>query len=285
MAPQLDHIVILVPHSTLLTPPPWITSNFTLSPGGRHGDSKTENKLIVFRDGTYLELIAFIDDSPDHRAGHFWDKPLGIIDYAFTSPADDSGFSAQCAGISQRLEGNALGVSFVEPKSGSRLREDGERIGWKVTFPTNVPRGKVPFWVHDVTPRSHRVPTSASATTHPCGAVGISRLTTMVPTSQAADFASIYTAVINAPSDKIPFHAGSWPIETVHPADGKPHVTLWAPDGERETEKKAAAAVASRGAYISGIMVAIERSGEKRNLQVDEEGLQHISLVPYFERY
>jgi hypothetical protein len=283
MAPQLDHIVILVPHSTLLSPPPWINSNFTLSPGGRHGDSKTENKLIVFRDGSYLELIAFIDDSPAHRSGHFWDRPFGIIDYAFTTTADD--FDEQYAGIVERLEGNDLGVSFVDPKSGSRLREDGERISWKVTFPSNIPRGQVPFWVHDVTPRSDRVPSSPSATTHPCGAVGISRLTTMVPPSQAPAFASIYTSIINAPSDKLPFHAGSWQIDTVVPCDGKPHVTLWAPDGGMESERKAAAAVARRGAYISGVMIAIERGGEKRNIKVDDEGLQHLQLVPYFERY
>lgn len=107
----------------------------------------------------------------------------------------------------------------------------------------------------------------------------------MVPPSTATSFAAVYTAVIGAPSDKIPFHAGSWQIDTVNPGDGKPHVTLWAPDGERETEKKAAAAVAERGAYISGVMLAIEKSGEKQNLQVDEHGLQHISLVPYRERY
>ena len=127
MAPQLDHIVILVPHATLLNPPDWITNNFTLSPGGRHGDNKTENKLIVFQDGSYLELIAFIDDLPEHRKGHWWDKPFGIVDYAFTTQDDPD---KQYAEMTKRLDGNPLGVGFVEPKSGSRLREDGERISW-----------------------------------------------------------------------------------------------------------------------------------------------------------
>lgn len=283
MAPQLDHIVILVPHSTLLSTPPWLTQNFTLSPGGRHGDSKTENKLVVFRDGSYLELIAFIDDLPEHRAGHFWDRPYGIVDVAFTFPTSD--FDEQYKGIVQRLEGNDLGVSFVEPRSGSRLREDGERISWRVTWPSNLPRGQLPFLVSDTTPRSHRVPLSPSATTHPCGAVGISRLTLMIPPSQALTITSLYTSFLATPSDILPFHAGSWALDTVVPSDGKPHVALWAPDETMESERKAAEAVERRGPYISGVMIAVERGGEKRNLQVDEKGLQWLQLVPYFERY
>jgi hypothetical protein len=37
----------------------------------RHGDNKTENKLIIFADGSYIELIAFIDDDPKLRDGHW----------------------------------------------------------------------------------------------------------------------------------------------------------------------------------------------------------------------
>lgn len=40
--------------------------------GGKHADGKTENKLILFRDGTYLELIAFVNDDPEKRKGHWW---------------------------------------------------------------------------------------------------------------------------------------------------------------------------------------------------------------------
>ncbi|OCL03243.1 hypothetical protein AOQ84DRAFT_392409, partial [Glonium stellatum] len=70
--PQLDHIVILLPHADLLNPPAWLTKHFTISPGGRHADNRTENKLILFQDGSYIELIAFIDDDPARRAGHWW---------------------------------------------------------------------------------------------------------------------------------------------------------------------------------------------------------------------
>src|SRR4051812_39623576 len=57
---NLDHIIILLPHHHILHPPPWLTDSFTISPGGIHSDGKTENRLICFRDGSYLEIIAFI---------------------------------------------------------------------------------------------------------------------------------------------------------------------------------------------------------------------------------
>ncbi|MBE7180065.1 MAG: VOC family protein, partial [Terriglobus roseus] len=65
---QLDHIIILVPHSLLASIPSSLSNAFTISPGGRHADGATENVLVVLRDGVYLELIAFADEArkPDH---------------------------------------------------------------------------------------------------------------------------------------------------------------------------------------------------------------------------
>src|SRR3954454_7959124 len=87
----LDHIIILLPHSTLEQLPSSLNSAFTVIPGGRHADGLTENKLIVFSDGTYLELIAFLPSTtPALRAAHWWgNKHPGIIDFAYTSPSVD----------------------------------------------------------------------------------------------------------------------------------------------------------------------------------------------------
>ena len=68
---QLDHVILLLPYQDLLNPPSWLTSNFIVSPGGLHADGKTENRLVLFEDGTYLELIAFINDDPVRRQGHW----------------------------------------------------------------------------------------------------------------------------------------------------------------------------------------------------------------------
>lgn len=53
--PRLDHIIFLVPYASLTTLPLWITDNFAITPGGQHADGQTENKLICFEDGSYLE--------------------------------------------------------------------------------------------------------------------------------------------------------------------------------------------------------------------------------------
>lgn len=168
-AAQLDHVVALLPYKDLIEPPEWITKNFTLSPGGRHADGRTENRLILFRDGTYLELIAFINDDPDKRKGHWWDLDYGIVDYALTT-ADAYDFDA----LRHELKQTGTGISYAEPQRGGRTRPDGVEIKWRVTFPTGAQRGEVPFWCHDMSPREYRVPVNETSTTHPCGAIGMS---------------------------------------------------------------------------------------------------------------
>lgn len=167
---QLDHIVLLLPLEDLQNPPVWLTSAFTISPGGRHGDQKTENRLIVFRDNTYIELIAFT--SEEARKGHWWgDKGYGIIDYAFTLRGGVAGYSD----IEKRIAALPIDSRFKpQPlKSGSRTKPDGEVVQWHVAFPPGDHRGAAPFWCFDVTPRSVRVPTEESLMKHPCGAIGV----------------------------------------------------------------------------------------------------------------
>src|SRR5437762_400207 len=84
--PSLDHIILLLPYSTLVNPPQSLTKTFTLTPGGRHADNKTQNKLLVFESGFYIELIAFIPPEEESRRGHWWGgKWGGFVDWAVTS--------------------------------------------------------------------------------------------------------------------------------------------------------------------------------------------------------
>lgn len=169
--PQIDHVVVLLPYSLITSPPSWLTSAFTLSPGGRHADNRTENRLVLFADGSYLELMAFIDDDPKNREGHPWDKPYGIIDWALTTTTEEQ---PDVKTINSRLEGKSSKVRYAEPVAGGRKRPDGVELQWKVTFPTGIERGVAPFWCHDVTEREKRVPLSKEATEHPSGALGVS---------------------------------------------------------------------------------------------------------------
>jgi Glyoxalase-like domain len=170
MAPvQLDHVVALLPYKDILDPPEWIRKNFSVSPGGRHADGKTENRLILFKDGTYLELIAFVNDDQDKRRGHFWDRSFGIVDYALTT-LELYDFDP----LQARLKQSGAGIEYALPQTGGRVRPDGVELKWEVTFPKGAKRGEVPFWCHDLTPRERRVPITDESSDHPCGAVGMS---------------------------------------------------------------------------------------------------------------
>ena len=153
-AAKLDHIVILVPYKALSEPPKWLSDLFHISAGGRHGDNKTENRLVLFPDGSYLELIAFIDDDPKHREGHWWGEgKLGsIIDIAFTSSEDGVKHYRKLHERVSGIDQDEPKIDFVEPRTGGRETEirtergmERKRIEWVVTFPTNVRRGVVPF--------------------------------------------------------------------------------------------------------------------------------------------
>ncbi|KAI1266496.1 glyoxalase-like domain-containing protein [Xylariaceae sp. FL1019] len=168
----LDHVVVLIPYDTLINPPAWITDNFTLSPGGRHADNRTENKLVFFQDGTYLEFIAFINDDAEKRKGHWWDREYGVVDFALTTKPDEP---LDHEALKKRMADSGTGITYGEPQAGGRAT-DGKEIKWQVTFPEGTERGTVPFWCEDVTPREWRVPLTKENTTHPCGALGMGRL-------------------------------------------------------------------------------------------------------------
>jgi hypothetical protein len=85
----LDHIVILVPHSFLTSPPAWFTNVFVPYPGGRHADGLTENTLVLFPDGSYIEFIAFVPGvDPGKREKHKWGRKaeFSVVDWALTLP-------------------------------------------------------------------------------------------------------------------------------------------------------------------------------------------------------
>ena len=165
---QLDHVVLLVPYRAILEPPGWIIDNFIVSTGGRHADGKTINRLILFKDGTYLELIAFINDDPVKAAGHGWDKDFGVVDIALTTRR-----AFDHKALQEKLRQTGTDISYADPLVGGRTSSDGPDLKWKVTIPQGIERGAVPFWCHDVTPRERRVRGTEGNTQHPCGAMGV----------------------------------------------------------------------------------------------------------------
>jgi len=47
---------------------------FVVTPGGEHADGLTRNALIPFKDGSYLELVAFVD--PERPRDNVWDRRI-----------------------------------------------------------------------------------------------------------------------------------------------------------------------------------------------------------------
>ncbi len=96
MSSVLDHIVLLLPPQQLSELPAWLAGELTVVPGGAHTGGQTENKLVLFPDGTYIELIAFVDGlDPERRRAHRWGgRSEGrIIDWALTLLDGDNDFA------------------------------------------------------------------------------------------------------------------------------------------------------------------------------------------------
>lgn len=152
--PLLDHIVILIPHSFLISPPSWFSAPFRFAPGGRHADGLTENRLVLLADGSYLEFIAFVPGGETRRLTHRWGrKPEGtVIDWALTlhAPGDDGDgdgdgdgddegkgeikHGAEFRKIQERVEqaDADAGIVYADPVRGGRVRPDGVQLRWAV---------------------------------------------------------------------------------------------------------------------------------------------------------
>lgn len=166
MALTLDHLVILVPDLDAAIAD-YRQLGFTVQPGGTHADGGTHNALVVFADGAYLELIAFLRPHPSHRwGGHAARGHSGFVDFALLP----SSVGAVVA------DANSRGLAYTGPFDGGRLRPDGEHLVWQMGLP---PAPELPFLCGDVTPRALRVPEGA-VRQHPNGVTGVACITVAV---------------------------------------------------------------------------------------------------------
>ncbi|KAJ3494424.1 hypothetical protein NLG97_g4085 [Lecanicillium saksenae] len=198
--PLLDHIVILVEHNTLTGIDERLHGMFTVAPGGRHADGLTWNRLILFEDGVYIELIAFFDTvDPDERKKHRWGTlPEGtIIDWA-CSLHEEKDFVC----IQREVLKAKSGWLYSDPVPGGRERPDGTVLEWAIGAATAadgtpVFPGTLPFWCLDRTPRKLRVPyeSSPELTNHPSGAKGVSRVVIETPQVDVSHFRDVYKAI------------------------------------------------------------------------------------------
>ena len=164
---SLDHVVMAV-QDLQRAIDDYRSKGFTVTPGGRHPAPRTSsNALVVFEDGSYLELITWTPPNPAER----WSNLLqqfgeGYIDFALL-PED----------VPRAIEeAKARGLALNGPIDGSRLRPDGKHVKWQTARQTTF---DLPFLCGDITPREWRVP-EGECRRHANGVRGIERITVAV---------------------------------------------------------------------------------------------------------
>ena len=191
---RLDHVVVVVSSLAEATRS-FAVAGFTVTPGGRHDAIPTENALVAFADGSYLELLAARDASTRDelralRAGKAWERHLkgvsaiarrflpglagadGVADWVLTGSATRSRAAAL----------RALGVKAAGPLAMARERADGVRLAWELLLPESRLH---PLSIADRTPREQRVPGGAAAA-HANGATGIAAVRVRTPSVPSA---------------------------------------------------------------------------------------------------
>ncbi len=184
MITGIDHVVF-VTLDLAAAVADWRDRGFTVRAGGVHAGGLSENALVGFADGSYVELFAFVDLGRA-RAAHSWapvaERGGGWADFALAS--DD---------LTRDVA--ELGDLIVRPiEEGGRTRPDGVRIAWRVARLVSP----LPFLIQDVTARELRVP-SGDAAVHANGVNGIA--TVVVGARDVAAVAARYARLqgIGAP--------------------------------------------------------------------------------------
>jgi len=197
---RLDHLVILV-RDLELASADYERLGFAVTPGGEHADGLTRNALVPFEDGTYLELVSFLD--PEDPTDNVWGwrrfvPHEGLIDYCVSSDDLDADVG--------RLE--SLGFGVDGPDDGGRRLPDGTSVSWRSARIRQEGR-ILPFLIEDLTPRELRVP-GGLATEHPNGASGIARLE--ISTDDPEEAVTLLAALADR---KVPVRLGDcvlWPV-------------------------------------------------------------------------
>src|SRR4030095_15665435 len=142
----IDHLVIAVKDLEAASRA-YGELGFTVVPGGRHPVG-TYNTLIAFADGSYVELIGFYRDNPDHRWWSALQRGGGLVDYCLQT--DDL--------IGDTASFREAGGDIADRVSQSRVRPDGYQLRWVFSLSRGPHRGVGPFLINDETPREGRVP-------------------------------------------------------------------------------------------------------------------------------
>jgi catechol 2,3-dioxygenase-like lactoylglutathione lyase family enzyme len=216
----IDHIVIVVNNLDAAIED-YRRLGFTVVKGGKHPVG-TYNGLTPFADGSYIELISFYRDNPDHRWWAALKKGEGLVDFCMRT--DD------LRGDTEKFR--AAGVDMNDPVPWARIRPDGYELKWRLSLAIGHHRGVAPFLIEDITPREERVPQNVD---HTNGAEGIG--TVLVAVDDLPLVARWYEAAVDAKGKPIErgdvgatgvrFAVGPHRVEVLTPSSASGLVSEW----------------------------------------------------------
>ena len=218
----IDHIVIAV-RDLDETSRDYTEAGFTVVPGGEHHSGTSHNALVAFQDGTYFELIAFKDPrDPDTGpwAASLRESGEGLVDFALRTQ-----------NLDEEVEQlTAAGLTVFGPTPGGRVRPDGQRIDWRTI---RFSEASLPFYCHDLTERSLRVPGGEQAV-HANGVSGVANIA--IPVGSVEAGAGMYRKLTGLDGNDIPggkrFAVGIQAIDlVVGPGERPLEVILISPSG------------------------------------------------------
>ncbi|KAF7441186.1 hypothetical protein PC9H_001535 [Pleurotus ostreatus] len=272
----LDHIVHLShPGALDETISRFRELGFNVIPGGTHADGLTSNALVIFEDGTYLELLNFVKPAASYPAGsperakrdsHPWaPKNPGWIDFAFLGTGEDK-HSGGTGVISEIINARSKDVRYLGEVAGGRETPAGKILKWLITSPAKQHgRGVLPFFCGDVTPREWRVPVTQENTAHPNTARGVAYIVLLVSSDNLALLSRQVTTIIGAPANHVDDEL-SWSLETIRSTRPAGHLRLRSPKTEEEQSFLDSNIDANVGIYEVGIWVDAGKSKEPASL-------------------
>ena len=216
----IDHLVIAVKDLEAASRA-YGELGFTVVPGGRHPVG-TYNTLIAFADGSYVELIGFYRDNPDHRWWSALQRGGGLVDYCLQT--DD------LYGRHARL-----------PRRGRGHRRSGvpvARAAGRLSAPLGVlalPPARIAAWDPSSSMTRRRARRVPREQTHPNGVTGIGAV--RIATGDLAAVSGWYTKATGQPGTAITsaeaggagtrFMAGPHALEFLAPAQPGGALAQW----------------------------------------------------------
>lgn len=128
----IDHLVIAVEDPDAAAAELESAIGLRVTGGGRHERLGTRNRIAWLADGSYLELIG-VDDAELARSSPVGRSALDVLESRGSGLAT---YALRTDDLDAALGSiRATGSRFGDPIPGSRTRDDGETVAWRVAVP------------------------------------------------------------------------------------------------------------------------------------------------------